>query len=76
MENAAQRNDRKNQVKIADLDALLAAYKKSFNAILRMAKSRDIESLVNTYLEEEQKNYAVFKYITDLNHEVRHALNY
>lgn len=35
-----------------------------------MAKSRDIESLVNTYLEEEQKNYAVFKFITDLNHEV------
>jgi hypothetical protein len=70
LENAAQRNDRKNQVKIGDLDALLLAYKKSFKAILRMAKSRDIESLVNTYLEEEQKNYAVFKFITDLNHEV------
>ncbi|XP_035707235.1 coiled-coil domain-containing protein 114 [Folsomia candida] len=69
LENASQRNDRKNQVKITDLDALLAAYKKSFKAILRMAKSRDIESLVNTYLEEEQKNYAVFKFITDLNHE-------
>jgi len=75
LENAAQRNDRKNQVKIADLDALLAAYKKSFKAILSMAKSRDIESLVNTYLEEEQKNYAVFKYITDLNHEVLSILS-
>jgi len=74
LENAAQRNDRKNQVKIADLDALLAAYKRSFKSILSMAKSRDIESLVNTYLEEEQKNYAVFKFITDLNHEVSYDL--
>lgn len=70
IENALQRNERKIQVKIAELNALLAAYKRAFRAILKMSKSRDIESLVNTYLEEEQKNYAVFKFITDLNHEV------
>ncbi|ODN02721.1 Coiled-coil domain-containing protein 63 [Orchesella cincta] len=69
LENNSQRMDRKNRGKISELDQLLAAYKRSFKAILNMAKSRDIESLVNTYLEEEQKNYAVFKFITDLNHE-------
>ncbi len=69
LENTAQRLDRKNKGKINELDALLAAYKRSFKAILSMAKSRDIDSLVNAYLEEEHKNYAMFKFITDLNHE-------
>lgn len=74
LENTAQRLDRKNKGKINELDALLAAYKRSFRAILTMAKSRDIDSLVNAYLEEEHKNYAMFKFITDLNHEVsRHT---
>jgi hypothetical protein len=69
LESVAQRADRKNFIKIADLDQLLAAYKKSFQAILRIARSRDIESLVNTYLEEEQKNFALLRFITDLNYE-------
>lgn len=71
MENTKQRLERKNRGKISELEALLASYKRSFKAILRMARSKNIDNLVSTYLEEEHRNYAMFKFITDLNHEVR-----
>jgi len=70
LENNFQRAFRKNTVKIEELNLLLAAYRKSFKIILKMSVFRDVESLVVHYLEQEQKNYAVFKYVTDLNNEV------
>jgi len=70
LESSRERIIRKHKGKIELLDETLFNYKKSFKTILKMGRRRDIESLVSTYLADEQENYAVFKFVTDLNHEL------
>lgn len=70
MESGIQRLERKNHQKLEELNHHLKDYQHSFQRILKFARSRNIETLVNNYLQLEQTNFAKFKYITDLNHEV------
>jgi len=70
MESGGERRTRKLIAKVDELDAILVAYKRSFIAILKLAESKNIEVLLTTYMDQEQRNFAMFKSIIDVNNEV------
>lgn len=63
-----------DRAKEKQLDDLLLAYKISFRDLLRLANTHDVETLVQSYMAQEQQNFARFKYISDLNNEVNYPI--
>jgi hypothetical protein len=69
-ETHLQRMERINTEKIAEMDVVLHTYTKSLREILRFSHFDSMEKLVMNYNEHEQRNFACFKFITDINFEV------
>ena len=70
VERAEDRKMRLTSEKERHLDDLIKAYKKSFAQLLKLAQTKDVETLLQQYLAQEQSNFSSFKFITDLNNEV------
>ncbi|CAG7826866.1 unnamed protein product [Allacma fusca] len=69
VERSEDRKCRITLEKEKQLDDLIRQYKKSFAQLLNLAQTKDVETLLNQYLTQEQSNFTSFKYITDLNNE-------
>lgn len=61
---------RKEHAKECELDQILSQHHATVNTILKMAASNSVDKLCEKYGEMEQRNLALFKFLTDLNHEV------
>jgi hypothetical protein len=69
VERSEERRMRITREKEKQLDELIRQYRKSFAQLLNLAQTKDVETLLNQYLSQEQSNFTSFKYITDLNNE-------
>ena len=64
------RRKRKISSKFRHMEDTLVSYKRAFRNVLKLGKTRDLETLVVSYKTQEQQNFAMVKFLMDIYNEI------